>query len=142
MKKYEFRMAKVLRVRRLQEDAARAAVAAARVSENAAVAALHASREHLAALDLDAGMQAHAEFLERRTVAAWRGDAVGQAGVRRQIAADTTAVAVDGWHLANQRVTALERLDERRREEYEVLARRDEDATVDEIVTSRVRRTA
>ena len=142
MKRYEFRMAKVLRVRRLQEDAARAAVAAARAAENAAIETLEASKAHYAALPAGETAAPTSDFLSLRARGEWRGQAVVQADGRRQMAADGTSFALDGWQLANRRVTALERLDERRRDEYGVLVRRDEDATVDEIVTSRARRTA
>ncbi|MFI5101286.1 MAG: flagellar export protein FliJ, partial [Actinomycetes bacterium] len=41
------------------------------------------------------------------------------------------------WTEAAQRVSSLERLDERGRAEHEVEARRDEEKTVDDIVTGR-----
>lgn len=142
MKRYEFRMAKVLRVRRLQEDAARAAVAAARAAEDAAVASLGESQAHYAARPGADATQPVNQFLAVHTRGEWRGQAVVQARVRRQMAADDTGVAVDGWHVANRRVEGLERLDERRRSDYAVLTQRDEDAAVDEIMSARARRTA
>ena len=141
MKRYEFRMEKVLRVRRLQEDAARAGVAAARRSEQDSQLALEASQEHYSALSAAPSGSA-AAFLGLRERAAHRATGVRLAEGQRHVAAEFTAAAVATWHESNRRVDALERLDARRREEYDVEARRDEDAAVDEIVVSRARSNA
>ena len=141
MKRYEFRMQKVLRVRRLQEDAARAGVAVARRAEVEAQHALDASKEHYGALSAPSAASA-AAFLGMRERAAHRATGVRLSEGQRQVAADQTAVSVATWHETNRRVDALERLDERRRAEYEIDARRAEDAAVDEIVVSRARSNA
>ena len=142
MKRYEFRMEKILRVRRMQEDAARAAVAQARLVEKSAVEKLEASRRHCEALQTVEPATSINEFLALRDRGDFRAQAVGLAAERRRSAADETVGAVNGWHVTHRRVDALERLDERRREDYAIEAQRDEDALVDEIVTSRVRRSA
>ena len=141
MKRYEFRMHKVLRVRRLQEDAARAALAGARRVEQESQLALSESQEHYGALSVPAAESAVA-FLGLRERAAHRATGVRLAEGQRQVAAEQTAAAVATWHERNRRVDALERLDGRRRDEYDIERRRAEDATVDEIVVSRARRTA
>jgi flagellar export protein FliJ len=142
LKRYEFRMAKVLRVRRMQEDAARAAVAQARLVEKAAAEKLAASQEHYAALVTVQPGASTLEFMALRDRGEFRASAVSIADMRRQFAADQALGAVDQWHAAHRRVDALERLDERRRDEYAIEEQRDQDATVDEIVTSRARRSA
>lgn len=141
MKRYEFRMSKVLRVRRLQEDAARAAVAGARRAEQQAQVALDESQQHYGALSGPAAGSA-AAFLGLRERAAHRATGVRLAQGHRQVAADETVTAVATWHESNRRVDALERLDDRRRDEYDIELRRAEDAVVDEIVVSRARRNA
>ena len=138
MKKYSFRMSKVLRVRELQEEMARAGVATARSAEQQAQVALDSSVDHYRSLDVAAPQTAMA-FLGLRDQASHRAGAVGVAQGNRRIAADATAAAVATWHESNRRVDALERLDERRRDEYEVEVRRYEDAAVDEIVVARAR---
>ena len=135
-------MEKILRVRRMQEDAARAAVAQARIVEKSAAEKLAASRRHCEALSTVEPATSPTEFLALRDRGDFRAQAVGLAGERRRSAADQTAGAVNGWHVTHRRVDALERLDERRREDYAIEAQRDEDALVDDIVTSRVRRSA
>ena len=142
MKRYSFRMAKVLRVREIQEDAARAGVAVARTAEQRAQVALEQSRDHYAALVLDGSAQSAAAFLGLRERASHRATAVNLADGNRRIAADATAEAITAWHEANRRVDALERLDSRRREEYGIEFRRFEDAAVDELVVSRARSNA
>ena len=139
MKRYEFRMAKVLRVRQIQEEAARAGVAVARVAEARAQEALEASHTHYKGLEVSAGTTDATAFLGLREQAAHRATAVGLATGNRRVAADATSAAVATWHDSNRRVDALERLDERRREDYGIELRRFEDATVDEIVVARAR---
>ena len=142
MKRYQFRAEKVLRVRRLQEDIARAGVAAARQEENAARAAVAASQERYAQLLLTGEAQSISAFLASREQAVQRAAAVTTAQAHQRAAEHTTAAAVATWHGAHREVDGLERLDGRRRDEYAVEARRAEDATVDEIVVARARRTA
>ena len=139
MKRYEFRMAKVLRVRQIQEEAARAGVAVAQAAQRRAELALEASQEHYRGLGTPATAQDAAAFLALREQASHRATAVRLADGNRQVAADATVTAVATWQDSNRRVDALERLDERRREEYGIELRRDEDATVDEIVVARAR---
>lgn len=139
MKRYTFRMEKVLRVRRLQEDAARAGVVGARASEQQAEAALSVSHDHYRSLSPAAGATPAASFLGLRDQASYRATAVRVAEGRRDDAAAATAQAITVWQGSHRRVEALERLDERRRDDYAIEVRRAEDATVDEIVVARVR---
>jgi flagellar protein FliJ len=140
MKRYQFRGEKVLRVRRLQEDMARASVAGARRDEETAQAKVDASQQRYTQLSAAAPAQSSAAFLMTREQATHRAGAVTVARQRRQAAADATAEALDSWRDINRKVQGLERLDERRRADHHIEVRRDEDAQVDEIVIARARR--
>ena len=142
MKRYEFRMAKVLRVRRLQEDAARAGIAVARMAEQRASDAVAGSYDHYRGLSPANPAAPAAAFLGLRDQASYRATAVRLAEGHLQVAAEATEQAVSVWHESHRRVEALERLDERRRDEHQIEARRAEDAAVDEIVVSRARANA
>lgn len=142
MKRYQFRAEKVLRVRRLQEDIARADVAASRQQEQAASDALSASQQRYAQLQAGGGAQTAATFLASREQAGHRATAVINAQQHQRIAQDVTARSLATWQDAHRKVDGLERLDERRREDYVIEAGRAQDAAVDEIVVSRARRTA
>ena len=139
MKRYTFRMEQVLRVRRLQEDAARAGVAVARTAERQAEAALASSNEYYMSLDIPTAPAAATSFLGSRDRGALRATGVRIAEGHLSTAVEATTQAVTDWRATHQRVEALERLDDRRRDEYGVELRRFEDATVDEIVVSRAR---
>ena len=139
MKRYSFRMEQVLRVRRLQEDAARAGVAVARTAERTAATAVAASHDHYRQLAAQTSTAPASAFLGQRDRVAFRATGVRMAESHLSTAVEATAQAVDDWRGTHQRVEALERLDDRRREEYGVELRRFEDATVDEIVVSRAR---
>lgn len=142
MKRYEFRAEKVLRVRRIQEDIARAGVAAARLEEQTARAAVAASQERYSQLLLAGESQSMTAFLASREQAVQRAVAVTTAQAQQRSAEDITATAITTWHDAHRKVDGLERLDGRRRDEYAVEAGRAQDAVVDEIVVARARRTA
>jgi flagellar protein FliJ len=142
MKRYEFRAEKVLRVRRLQEDLARAGVAAARHAEQTADATLAASQQRYAQLSVPSAPLTPAGFLAAREQAGYRATAVTNAEHQRRAAAAATADALTGWHEAHRKVDGLERLDARRRDEYAIEAGRAQDAVVDELVVSRARRSA
>ena len=142
MKRYQFRAEKVLRVRRLQEDIARAGVAAARQQEQAARDALSASQQRYAQLQSGGVQQTTTAFLASREQAVHRATAVVSAQQQTRTAHDATAQSLALWHDAHRKVDGLERLDERRREDYAIEAGRAQDAAVDEIVVSRARRLA
>ena len=140
MKRYEFRAQKVLRVRRLQEDIARAGVAAARRDEAVAAEAAAASQQRYHELAAPAaGPTSAGAFLALRDQAGFRAQSVVNAQVRHSGAQVATAGALNVWHGAHRAVEGLERLDERRRGEYDIESRRAEDIQVDETVVARLR---
>lgn len=144
MSRYTFRMEKVLRVRRLQEDAARAGVGAARSAERGADTALAGSLEHYRELADSSVLATHSApaFLGHLDRVAFRATGVTLAQERRRVAVEATAAALTEWRETNRRVEALERLDERRRDEHGIEVRRAEDAGVDELLVARARRSA
>ena len=142
MKRYRFRLEQVLRVRKIQEDQARAAVVEARVQADQAAAALLRRVEDYDAHSHGAvGMSAAsaAGFLATRALHDLKAQAVLSARETEAGAQDVVGARLAEWSEAARRVSALERLDERRREEYELELRRDEDAQVDDLVVSRQR---
>ncbi len=120
MKKYSFSLAKVLRVRRIEEERAAARLATARAAAAAAAAREAGAAHALASRCARHGLQPAASFL------AWT---------------ETTMLAGEArrgeWSSAATRVSALEHLDERGRAAHVVERRRDETKTVDDIVTVR-----
>ena len=140
MKRYAFSLAQVLRVRRIEEDRAAANLAAARAA--ALAAEEHVARRRSAL----AGMAPPAERGPARGFLAWyeivgrAGDALTAAGVDRDAATAEMDARRGEWSAAAMRVSALERLDERRREAHVTEARRDEAARVDDLVAGLRRR--
>lgn len=137
MKRYQFRLDHLLRVRQAQEEMALQRLAAANIALRQAVAASEAQLERY--LALYEGSQAldvtafRAEWDQRERHAAMLAEA-------RRIATEAAAAASarsQEWAAARRRVKALERLDARRRQEYEVEVGRAEAAMVDDISTTR-----
>ncbi len=129
------RLADVLRVRRLQERAERARLAAS-------------NREHRAAIDAEAavwsGLEAGGVELARRgafvALAETRSAGLLAAERRRgatEEAAAGVAIARAGWASAARRVEGLERLDERLAEVEDVEAERVERVELDDLVLAR-----
>ena len=140
MKRYTFRMEQVLRVRRLQEDVARSAVAGARRGELQAQEALDASTVRYQQLTAPGAALKTVDFLGLRDRTDHRAGAVQQSRVARSAATEATTAALHGWREAHNRVDALERLEGRRRDEHAVEVRRDEDLVADELVVARARK--
>jgi flagellar FliJ protein len=140
MKKFKFRLQSVLRVRRLQEDIARArllnANAAARESERV----VDARVARYTTMDRPNGVQHEPDF----ALALFRLDkaasAVDDANELRTQARATVAERHMEWSGASMRVAALERLEERQRAEHKVEAQHDEDRLTDDLVSSRYAR--
>lgn len=137
MKRYQFRLDGVLRLRRAELEQARVALGAA----NAAVRGLLVTR------DLEAaryGEIAHrcaaadrAGLLAEREEARLAADRLADAERRVANAAVAAAVAQVNWSTANRRVAALERLEVRRRAEHAAEVLREEAALLDDVATAR-----
>ncbi len=137
MKRYKFRLEQVLRVRRMEEEQARASLLAANAQLHTAGQRLRDRTERYHTMVAPIGPSQLTEFLawrQRREAAATALLAAGQA-------VDSATVQVaerrDGWSAAAAKVTALERLDERRRAEHAAEAAREFDQEIDDLVTSR-----
>ena len=133
MRRYRFRLEAVLRVRRLEEDAARARL----LDANRALAEARAGRDRAAAHyhALPAGLgPCSTEDLRRSRQ---RAELAAATLAARQGAVERAAVDVECarqlWTAAVSRVRVLERLDERRREEHRLAGEREETRFLDDI---------
>lgn len=139
MKRYRFTLESALRARRAQEDLARQRLAEAnhRVQRAWAVhrAAVAAYRE--AVQSGSAGAVDSGRFALLRAGEVQRAEAI-EAARRAAMEAEVEASTLySAWVEAGKQVASLERLDERRRAEWEVDARRDEAVAVDDVVAAR-----
>jgi len=136
MKRYRFRLEQVLRVRRVQEEQARHRVHAAQRdvirADEVVDQRLESYHNGNSAVS---GSQQH--FLAQRTLVELRAMAVERSRDEAVAARVVHRDRLADWSHTAQRVEALERLDGRRRDEYSVDERRDEDRTVDEMVSGR-----
>ena len=140
MKRYTFRLDSVLKVRRIEEEAARAQLAAAR----AAVARqeqLLVERETAYEIALkSSGTRRTVDFLFEQSSRSAHAAAVLEQRRRVREAYDDAARARGVWSGAAARVGALERLDERHRDEHRAAALKEDELTTDELVVSRYAR--
>jgi flagellar export protein FliJ len=134
--KFRFRLAPVLRVARLREDAERARLAAAAAEE---VAAERRRLERVAAYDAlpPAGAGSVADFEAGRDVADLRAQAVTGADAAHRIAGDRLAAARDEWLRASRRVKSLEELEERHHAAHAMAAARAAQRSLDDLARTR-----
>jgi flagellar protein FliJ len=141
MKRDRFRLATVLRVRKIQEDAERGRLALARA--DAGRAALHADRQtthyldgaerspSLGSTDSFVGSRTHVERLVDAVVAS-RGNVAAA-----EVVVETRRIH---WSIAAQRVSALDRLRERHRDAFTAAALAEDVIDADErTITQRYR---
>jgi flagellar export protein FliJ len=131
--RYRFRLATVLRVRRVAEGLARLELAHAAAARARAVARLDAARAAAGRLPVIRGpMSAEAFALERaRHEAALVGLAVARERLR--LADDDMAVRTVRWRDAKRRLEVLERLEARRRAEWALDEARRQAKALDEL---------
>jgi flagellar FliJ protein len=133
--RYNFPLAGVLRLRRAEYEQAALALAQA----NTALRELIASRERAAAEcranAATAGPQHFEDFLRERQGAERSAVALVAAEARVNVAAAEAALARIAWTAAHRRVAALERLDDRRRDEWSSEQSRVERLELDELAT-------
>jgi len=137
MKRYTFRLEQVLRVRRLEEEQARASLLAANAELNAAGERLRDRTERYHTMVAPTGPSQLTEFLAWRARRQAAATALTDAGRAVDTATGQAAKARDGWTAAAAKVTALERRDERHRAEHAAAAAREFDQEIDDLVTSR-----
>lgn len=140
MKRYQFRLESVLRVRRAQEELARQELARANIRLREATARRHAQEDHYRTVVSDTAAADPRQLLAERV----RGDLAAQAlnGARRAATETEVAAAVRhaAWRETAQRVAALERLDDRRRDEHARTSQQAEIAETDDFVAARWQR--
>lgn len=139
MKRYRFDLDAVLRVRRIQQDAAQALLMSARLGYEGSEVVLDQAVERYRVRSQATGPATAAQWRAGRTDAELTAASVMAAGVAREVARTQMEEHRDALREARMRVTALERLDERRRDEHALESRRAEEAEVDELVTARHR---
>lgn len=141
MKRYRFRLEQVLRVRRIEEERALAALLDAErrtVAADTTVAA-ELARYRAVATPGD-GAAPTVGFLAERSRAGATAATLLAAGHAAAAARTEAASSRQGWQTAAQRVSALERLDERRRADHALESARDEERSTDDLVTGRAAR--
>ena len=137
MKQFRFRLEQVLRVRRIQEDRERAALMVA--NRNAREAALQVEQrfEEYTARPRPSGPQSIDDFERTLFMLDTAAGAIGVARGEHRVAVAVVDEQREMWSAARMRVHALERLEDRRRAEYEIEMRRAEDRLVDDLVVAR-----
>jgi flagellar export protein FliJ len=139
MKRYRFRLEQVLRVRRVQEEQARQRVHNAQRDIHLADEKVQARLDayDAAAASTTVASADRNAFMAQRSLGELRAQAVEMSRGDASAARDVHATRVTEWSMEAQRVEALERLDVRRRDEYAIEERRDEDRVVDDLVSGR-----
>jgi flagellar biosynthesis chaperone FliJ len=132
MKRYHFSLDAVLRVRRAQEEAAGFALAHANQQRQRALQAHQDALARCQALHLQRGPQDQLSFQRERDVSERRAAAVSIAQVAVDAATDEATARLADWSAAAKLVAAVERLDDRRREEWRLEEQRVELAAIDE----------
>ncbi len=134
---FKFRLATVLRVRRIEEDLAKNALMEAIAGLKRAEAVMDARRRHLESLSLGFGIRAYSAFQ-------YEGDEVNRAVqavsfAKEEVTANAAIVeeARGAYLLAKQRTSSLEKLETRQSAEYEAAYERQLGAVIDDISASR-----
>jgi flagellar export protein FliJ len=139
LKKFKFRLESVQKVRQLEEERARMrlmeANAEARETAARVEARLHA---YVSSPRPDQPLSREAFEHERFKLEALA-TAVESARIAHREALDVVDVRRVEWLEAKQRVSALEKLEARRREEHAIDLRRAEDRLIDDLVVARHR---
>lgn len=137
MKRYRFRLESVLKVRRIQEARARADLAMANLAVAAAEGHLRNHIETYSAMPRPLGAMTNEEFATAEGALRRSAATVTSLAERRERARAHAVEIHDAWSFAAQRVTVLERLDDRQRGEYQLEADREAEHLVDDLVNSR-----
>jgi flagellar FliJ protein len=141
VRRHDFRLATVLRVRRAQEESARARLLRGNRRVQQAAESHDRSVLHYRMVPQSNGAVAATVFRRERAASDLAAATLAHAGTQLTSAQSQAAVARGQWQEAAQRVEALERLERRVQEDARVDAARTEANAVDELVTSRFIRT-
>ena len=137
MKRFRFRLEHVLRVRNVQEDMARAELLGANRAAHDAAARVEARLADYTTRTIPRGAHSYEAFERALFLADTAAGAVKVARNDYLDALDVVHARRADWHDARRRVSALERLEDRRRAEHELEMRRAEDRLVDDMVVAR-----
>ncbi len=137
MKRYAFRLGPVLRLRRAEQDRARAALLAAVAALNAEQSELDERRAACEQRPPLAAGATTAQFLQEQGVRASLARAVGEQERRLHAVDAAREAARSDWSRTAERVGALERLEDRQRAEHRAAELREDDRVTDELVVSR-----
>jgi flagellar FliJ protein len=140
LKKFKFRLQSVLRVRRIQEDQARARLLSANAAAHHAGAVVDARVARYYALDRPVGLQVEPDFAQTWSSLDHAAGAIDVAREGHIEALAHVAARRSEWSEASMRVAALERLEDRQRAEHKIEMQRDEDRVTDDLVVSRYAR--
>jgi flagellar export protein FliJ len=135
--KRSFRLETVLRVRKAQEETARAELARENGEVRAATAEVDDAAQRYRQVPVSSGAVAASVFQREAATADLAAASLLDARSHLSLAEAEAAVALRRWREAAQRVEALERLELRRLEEARVEEARHESAAVDDLVTAR-----
>lgn len=137
MKRYRFALGSVMRVRRIAEEQARAALVEAQRDADQASVELEARLVAIGAARPLPGLRATVEFQADREHLERHRQAVLAARTAEANALDLLGAAHATWAAAAAEVRALERLDERKRAEWTLEVTRAAQLATDEIATTR-----
>ena len=137
MKRFRFRLEQVLRVRRLQEEMARGALMVANGQARAAADTVNARVAEYTEAARPSGAQSYDAFQRLQSRLDNAAGAITVARVEYRNALAVVDERRAEWAEARRRVAALERLEERRRDEHAIEVRRAEDRLVDDLVVAR-----
>jgi flagellar protein FliJ len=132
-----FRLETVLRVRKAQEEAARADLSRENRQVHDAAAGRDRTERRYREVPRSEGPVPASVFQREAATADLVAASLVEANVRLSLAEAKAAVALRQWREAAQRVEALERLEQRRLEELRLDENRRETAATDELVTAR-----
>lgn len=137
MKRYAFRLDAVLRLRRAEQEQARASLAAANTELRSLLVQRDQEARRYADLVAGPGALDVAGLAAERSAAELAAASLRACEDRVAEAATRAAIAQVAWLEAHRRVLALERLEQRRRAEHEAAVLREEVALVDDLVNAR-----
>jgi flagellar FliJ protein len=142
VKRFRFRLETVLRVRRLQEDRARAELLTANRAAHIAATRVEDRLTDYRSRSMPAGTNTYEDFERGLFLLDAAAGAVDVARLAHRDALDVVDDRRADWSGARRRVAALERLEARRRAEHDFEMRRAEDQLVDDLVVARHSRRA
>ncbi|GIU85810.1 MAG: hypothetical protein KatS3mg009_0325 [Acidimicrobiia bacterium] len=139
MKKFRFRLDSVKRVRGIQEEQARQRLTEANARARRTAALVEARLHAYLSTPRPTEPMSFADFERARFELEAAATALEAARIAHREALDEVDRRRVEWLEAKQRCSALERLEDRRREEHRIDLRRAEDRLVDDLVVARHR---